>query len=132
MREQIEVIRPLVEGWERGDFSPKPGVTVDGVVLTAFTADGHERAQGAEEIAAYLRRFFKQFSDYHVDVASVSVLDESHLLLEGNQYGTGRGSGLEIAERLFVVFALRDGKVSEMHWHPRREGALEAAGLPVD
>ena len=126
---KIEVIRPLVEGWERGDFRSRPGVTTDDLVLTGFTGDGRTRVQGGNEIGRYLRTFFEQFADYRIDVASISELDDSHLLLEGNQYGTGRGSGMEIAERLFVVFALRDGQVSELHWHPRREGALEAAGL---
>ena len=129
MREKIEIVRPLVEGWERGDFRPRRGVTTDDLVLTGFTSEGGARVQGADEIGTYLREFFEQWADYRIDVASISELGDSHLLLEGNQYGTGRGSGMEIAERLFVVFALRDGQVSELHWHPHREGALEAAGL---
>lgn len=129
MRAQVEVIRPLVQAWERGDFRPLPGVTTEDLVLTGFTGEGPARLQGADQIASYLRSFFEQFSDYRIDVAAISELDDTHLLLEGNQYGRGRGSGMDIAERLFVVFTLRDDQVSELHWHPRRDGALEAAGL---
>ena len=130
VREQIEIIRPLVQGWEQGDFTPKDGVTTDDLVMTGFTPDGVERAQGAKEIAAYLRsRIFSEFSRYWIDVADITSIDDSHLLLSGNQYAVGKASGVEMAETVFIVFALRDGKVSEVHWHQRREGALESAGL---
>ena len=127
--ELIQAVRPLVEGWEQGDFSPRPGVTTDDLVVTGITGDGHERWQGAEEVGAYLRRIFTQFSDYRIDVAAISELGSSHVLLEGHQYATGRSSDVPIADTLFIVFAVRDGKVSECHWHARREGALDAAGL---
>jgi limonene-1,2-epoxide hydrolase len=86
----IQAVRLLVEAWEQGDFTPQPGVTTDDLVLTGLTADGHERFEGAGEIAAYMRRIFDQFSDYRIDVAAITEVDDSHVLLEGHQYATGR------------------------------------------
>ena len=51
------------------------------------------------------------------------------MLPEGRQYGVGRTSGIPIDETLFVVFRVEGGQVTAMHWHPRRDGALGAAGL---
>jgi hypothetical protein len=127
--ELIQRVRPLVQAWERGDFAPQPGTTTDDLVVTGLTGDGNERAQGAEEIGAYLSRIFDQFSDYRIDVASIDELGDSHVVLEGHQYATGRSSSVPTADTLFIVFAIRGDRVSELHWHARREGALAAAGL---
>jgi ketosteroid isomerase-like protein len=43
--------------------------------------------------------------------------------------GRGRGSRIEIEQRLYSVYALRDGKVARMDEYATREEALEAAGL---
>lgn len=129
MREQVEVVRPLVQAWERGDFSETAG-TADDLVMSGFTADGVEWARGHEEIADYLRRrIFSEFARYWIEVADISAIDEEHLLLQGTQYAVAKASGVEVAESLYVVFALRDGKVSEVHFHQRRDGVLEVAGL---
>jgi hypothetical protein len=127
--ELIQAIRPLVEAWERGDFGPRPEATTEDIVVSGLTADGHEQVQGADEIDAYMRRIFEQFREYRIDVAAITELGGSHVLLEGHQYATGRSSGVETADSLFIVFAVRDGRVSEAHWHARRDGALAAAGL---
>jgi ketosteroid isomerase-like protein len=127
----IQIIRPLVEAWEQGDFRPQPGMTTDDIVLTGLTADGHERVQGAEAIGAYMRGIFDQFGDYRIDVASIAEIGDSHVLLEGHQYATGRASGIPTVDTLFIVFAIRDGQVSGMHWHARRSEALEAAGVAL-
>jgi ketosteroid isomerase-like protein len=127
----IQIVRPLVEAWEEGDFRPQPGVTTDDIVLTGLTADGHERVQGADEIGAYMRGIFNQFEDYRIDVASIAEIGDSHVLLEGHQYATGRSSGIPTVDTLFIVFAIRDGQVSAMHWHARRSDALAAAGVAL-
>lgn len=41
-------------------------------------------------------------------------------------------SGLEIRESLFIVFRFASDQLVEMHWHPKREGALQAAGLGIE
>jgi hypothetical protein len=44
-------------------------------------------------------------------------------------HGRGRRSGMEISQRLFDVFELREGKVLRVTEYLDREGALQAAGL---
>ena len=66
-----ELVRPIVQGWERGDFRPHTELVADDLVLTGFTGSGDD-------------------------------------------------------ETLFVVLVVDDGRVRGMHWHPQRDGALEA------
>jgi hypothetical protein len=79
-----------------------------------------------------MRRIFDQFSDYRIDVAAVTEVDDSHVLLEGHQYATGRSSTVPTVDTVFIVFAISDGRVSGLHFHARRDKAFDAAGLAVD
>jgi ketosteroid isomerase-like protein len=125
----VAFIRPLIDGWEQGDFAPRPGLLAADLVLTGFTGAGVDRAQGADEIAAYLRDFFSQWRDYRMSTRRVGRLDDEHVLIEGRQHGEGRVSGMHIDETLFVIIQVRDGKVAEIHWHARRDVAFAAAGI---
>jgi ketosteroid isomerase-like protein len=43
--------------------------------------------------------------------------------------GRGRESGVEVDTRFYVVYSLRDGKVSRVDEYIERDEALKAAGL---
>lgn len=122
-----ERLSPLLRKWARGDFTGWDEVFSSDLLLTAFNAAGPGQARGPEEIGNYLRGFFQQFSDYRIEVGHLEQLTNQTLLMEGRQFGTGRLSGLEIDETLYIVFRFDFGQLTEMHWHPKREGALEAA-----
>lgn len=124
-----ERLEPILERWERGEFSHWDESFSPDMVVTGFDADGTHVSRGQVEIAERLGRFFEQFNDYRIEVGELQGLSEDTLLLEGHQIGTGRRSGLEIRETLFIVFRFDSGLLTEMHWHPRRDGALDAAGL---
>ena len=123
------LLAPILKRWGRGDFSGWDECFAPDLLLTAFDADGTHRMRGLEEISDYLGRFFRQFRDYRIKVGQVEQLSDEILLMEGRQLGTGRLSGLEIEETLYVVFRFASGQLKEMHWHPKREGALEAAAF---
>ena len=124
-------LAPLLDRWKQGDFIWDEGFAPD-MLVTGFSADGPERARGPEEIAGYLSRIFKQFRDYRVEATGFEQLGDEIMLMEGRQFGTGRLSGLEVAESLYIVFRFRSGRLTEMHWHPGRDEALAAAGLGDD
>lgn len=128
MPDLTAIVQPLIDRWERGDFTPPPDLLSPDLVLTGFTGVDN-RAEGPEQIAAYLRQFFAEWQDYRMDAHRVTPLDEQHVLIEGRQLGIGRASGLEIDENLFVVIVVVDGLVTGIHWHAYRDGAFSAAGL---
>src|SRR3712207_4175571 len=121
MADLVEIVQPLVDGWERGDFRPHPSLLALDLVLTGFTVAGEDRAEGAQAISEYLRQFFSEWRDYRISVGRITRLDDRHVLIEGRQHGVGRGSEIEIDETLFVVLAIADGLVRGIHWHARRE-----------
>lgn len=122
-----DLVAPLIAGWERGDFRPRPELLADDLVLTGFTASGNDVARGPGEIEAYLREFFAEWRDYRISVERLTELDDNQILIEGRQHGIGRSSGMVIDETLFVIVTARDGRVSGIHWHARRDGAFAAA-----
>ena len=124
-----ELLDPILERWERGDFSVWDECFAPDLLVTGFDADGSHQAHGPKEITSYLSRFFRQFRDYRIQVGPLDQLSEEIVLMEGRQLGTGRLSGVDIAETLYIVFRFASGRLTEMHWHPKREGALAAAGL---
>lgn len=134
-RSLSELLEPVLERWERGDFWVWDECYAPDMLLTGFDADGSHEAHGPEEIASYLSSFFRQFRDYRIEVGRLQQLSEEVVFMEGRQLGTGRLSGVEIAENVFIVFRFASGRLTEMHWHPRRDGALAAArraGEPTD
>ena len=130
MADLIATVQPLIDRWERGDFRAPPEVLAPDLVLTGFTGSGDDdRAEGADQIAAYLKQFLAEWQDYRIDAHRVSALDDEHVLIEGRQRGVGRASGMEIDETLFVIVIVKDGLVSGIHWHAHRDGAFRDAGL---
>jgi ketosteroid isomerase-like protein len=129
---QDQLLAPILERWGRGDFSGWDERFAPDLLLTGFDADGQHRARGPEEISDFLRRFFRQFRDYRIEVGRLRQVSEDVVLMEGRQLGTGRLSGVEVRDTLYIVFRFDSGRLTEMHWHPSREGALEAAGVSTD
>ena len=124
-----ETLQEVTSNWERGDFSTWHECLDPDLVVTGFDPDGTHRARGPSEASDYLRRFFRQFRDYRIEVEGFDRITPEAVLMHGRQIGTGRISGLEVKESLYVVFRLAGDRVIEMHWHPERSGALRAAGL---
>lgn len=127
--DHVERLRGTLAEWERGNFAAGGEVLAPDVVMSAFIPDGTVVSRGYAEIGSFLREFFAQWRDYRIEVERLVSIDDATVLAEGRQYGTGRTSGLEIAEGQFIVFRFEDGRVSEMYWHPERDGALAAAGI---
>jgi ketosteroid isomerase-like protein len=126
---QEQLLAPILERWERGDFSGWDERFAPDLVLSGFNADGVFWGRGPEEISKNLRQFFRQFRDYRIEPGEFDRIADDVLLMEGRQFATGRLSGVEVSETLYIAFRFDGDRLTEMHWHPSREGALEAAGI---
>jgi SnoaL-like domain len=124
---QEQLLRPILERWERGDFSGWDEHFAPDLVLSGFDADGVFRGRGPEEISEKLRNFFRQWRGYRIEAGEFERIDDDFLLMKGRQLATGRLSGVEVTETLYIAFRFDGDLLTEMHWHPRREGALESA-----
>ena len=128
-RENVELVRRVVDPWGEGDFSAWIELFAEDVVLTAYMPEGVVPYDGRSAVLAYLAEFASQWREYRVVVENVASVSQDAVLVTGRQTGIGRGSGAEIAEPVSVVNVLRGEEIVSSHWHVDRKGALEAVGL---
>jgi ketosteroid isomerase-like protein len=84
--------------------------------------------RGHDALTGWIERWPEAWDDAW-DVVEEIIEDGELVVAATRVYGRGRRSGMEISQRLFDVFELRDGKVLRVTEYLDREGALQAAGL---
>jgi ketosteroid isomerase-like protein len=124
-QEDVEIVRTAIEAWGAGDMdsfcaSLDPDMVWDPVEEVA--------SQGHAAVRAVLARWRGEWDEYE-QTAEEFVDIGDRVLATVHFHGRGRGSGIEIDQRFYEVYTVRDGKVVRMDEYATRAGALEAAGL---
>ncbi len=128
-RENVEALRRLYEGWERGDFSAGVSLLDEHVAIVvrpgfpteaALIGIGAVREHLAEILEAWERltltaEFFREVGD--------------SVLVGVRQVGVGAGSGVPIEMTFFHVWTFRAAKVIRHEVILDEADALEAVGL---
>ena len=83
--------------------------------------------------AKFLHYFHEQWNAWErLRMEPVEVLDlgDGRFVVEVRMSGKGRSSGIEIDQKLGLVYTMRleDGKVARVQMFPSRDAALDAAG----
>ncbi len=66
-----------------------------------------------------------------LEVTTEEFIDAGdRVLVTAHHRGRGRGSGIEVDTRFYLVYSLRNGKVVRSDEYADRADALNAAGLP--
>src|SRR3954447_22518007 len=124
-KENVEIVRTAIEAWGAGDMdsfcaSLDPDMIWNPV--EAVTSQGHEG------LRATLARWRDGWDEY--EQTAEEFLDVGHRVVATVHFqGRGHGSGVEIDQRFYEVYTVRDGKVVRMDEYTTRAEALEAAGL---
>jgi ketosteroid isomerase-like protein len=124
-QENVEVVRRTFEYYSRGDYAEAAALLAPDVHWEI----GQELpAQGRDAV----RRMWERWDSGWQELETVpeEFIDAGDKVVVSVRY-TGRGpaSGIELDDRIFDVYTLRDGMcVSKIEFKTRRE-ALEAAGL---
>lgn len=131
--ENVERLRRVYADWEKGDFSSSRELFAPDV-LFAPGSPGDEPLRGVDKVAAHLREFLKQWSDFRIVPSDFSVLGRTPegdevVLVSERQSATGSGSGVPVEQDFYAAWTFRDGLVVSVLWKPDRKEALEAAGL---
>jgi ketosteroid isomerase-like protein len=84
--------------------------------------------RGVEGVVASLAEWLEPWDEHHIEAeefleAGDRVLAVIHLT------GRGEASGMEIDQRFFQVYEVREGRIVRMVEFVRRAEALEAAGI---
>jgi ketosteroid isomerase-like protein len=132
MSENLDLVRSIYAGWERGDFfswnqSADPEIEW-------VSADGPSPGQGKGLAGWYedLRDWLSAWEDYCVKADEYRELDGERVLAFHYRSGRGKTSGLDVeqmGERGANVFHVRDGKVTRLVAYTDCERALADLGL---
>jgi ketosteroid isomerase-like protein len=90
--------------------------------------EGNTPSHGLDAARAVRTRWLESWESHEIDVEEIldhgdSVVACLHLI------GTGKGSGVEVDQRFYMHWRLRDGKMVYLYEYADRDAALEAAGL---
>ncbi|HEV2924676.1 MAG TPA: hypothetical protein VGW98_11615 [Solirubrobacteraceae bacterium] len=127
----LEVVRSVLAGWERGEFSFSAEWHPQ---IEFVVADGPEpgRWVGRAGLTEGARAILSPFENARIEADEYRELDVGRILVFVHNSGRGRTSGLEI-EQMHVkaanVFHVHDGKVTRLVAYWDRDRALADLGL---
>jgi FkbM family methyltransferase len=128
-QENVEVVKEFTRSFEQGDRDSwreyfDPDVVWDSSATDFPFAGVYHGHQGVEQ---FFRDWLPTWRD--LEVATREYIDAGNsVVVVFRQTGTGRSSGIRIAQDFFGVYDLKDAKVVRFRQYESREAALEAAG----
>jgi ketosteroid isomerase-like protein len=121
--ESFEIVEGLIDAWNRRDLHAAlkrmhPQCEVRPVEAT-------ETLHGHAGVAAAFRDWFETFEEFTMEAEDL-VGQGDRVLVTMRQRARGKGSGLEIEERFYQLFTLRDSKVFRFEEYSEAGDALKA------
>ena len=127
-RENVELVRTILEGWARGDFRVGSELFAAGFEWRQRPDAVEPGSHRGDSIGTALRQLFKVWENYRIEAEEYIDAGDG-IVVVGRVHGTARGSGLELDEDVFQLWRARDGKLISFEDFRDRAAALEAAGL---
>ena len=124
-QDNVEIVREAYDAYSRGDYDRVAGLHDPHIVVITLE-DG--AVYGNDDVIANYERWNEAWKGAETTLEEV-IGNGDRVFLAARFQGRGRASGVEVAERLYEVFTLRDGKVLRIDEYEQRAEALAAAGL---
>jgi ketosteroid isomerase-like protein len=126
--ENAEFVRELFEDFGRGDFDAAlakldPDVDWGEPPDMPDTGGGY---RGREDVVAEFGRFMSAWADLKVDLEDVREVGDRVVVLT-RWYGTSKGTGIEVDQRVAQTYELRRGRVARVRQFRALDEALAAA-----
>ena len=130
-QENVEIVRSIHEGWERGDYNSVEWAHPE---IEYVIADGPApgKWKGVAGMAEGWQSARDAWDDYRVEVDEYRDIDDERVLVLHRWSGRGKTSGLELGQMRAegaVLFHVHDGKVTRFVGYFQRKRALKAVGL---
>jgi uncharacterized protein len=129
-QQNLDVIKRVFEAGARGDWDAIVALhhpEWEGHIPDEYPVAGTWR--GLDGVRAFMQEWLDAFDEFKAD-AEEFVEGEDAVMVAVRYWGRGRGSGLEITDRWFYAYRLREGKV--IGWRPYRERGEALAALGLD
>lgn len=123
-KELIERIEAGYEAFNRGDFEAASALFHPDIVWNRV-AEVERPVRGAEAARGLIEP--QVFATQRNEIHSIEFIGD-HVLVEATFHGVGAASGIELNERAFHLWRMRDGQVVEFSYFLERADALAAAG----
>jgi ketosteroid isomerase-like protein len=126
---RIERVRAGMEAYNAGDIETVLSVFADDIeiyapqdFLNAGTFHGHDG------FLRWVSAWNEAWESFEIDVDAIEPVGQRHVVAEVHQRARGRGSGIDIDQRVAYVYELRDdGKCSFQGIYPEAEQAYAVA-----
>jgi ketosteroid isomerase-like protein len=127
--ENLDVVRSIYMGWERGDFNSAAWADPD---IEYLVVDGPEPGcrNGLAGMAEGWRDWLRAWEDFRAEPEKYIDLGDERILVLVRNSGRGRVSGLELDQRSGAnLFGLHDGMVVRLVIYLERDHAFADLGL---
>jgi ketosteroid isomerase-like protein len=127
-RENVEVVRSVVDAFRRGDFERIFALARDDFeVFLPQNLPNAGRYVGREGFMTWLNQWLEAWDDFTVEISEADPVGEHHVITEMHQSARGRGSGLAIDMTITYLWDVRAGRLAALHLYASREEALRIA-----
>ena len=123
--ESFQIIERLIDAWNRRDL--EAALDLMHPLCEVRPVEANEALQGHDGVAAAFRGWFDAFEEFTIEAEDFSARDD-RVLVAMRQRARGKGSGLEIEQRFYQLFTLRDGQVFRFEGYSDEADALRALG----
>jgi ketosteroid isomerase-like protein len=118
--------------WNSGEIDAMADSYADDAEVDTTTAlpDGR-RYKGREEFVRYFQEQWDAWASLRMEPLDIATFNGGRHVVEVRMTGKGRSSGIEIDQRMGLLYTLRDqdGKVARVQMFPTKHQALKAAGV---
>jgi ketosteroid isomerase-like protein len=122
-QEDVEIVRGLFAALDSQDWEAALGVFDAEVEWSPTEGTFH----GPEGVVSSLTEWIEPWEEHHIEAEEFSEVGDQVLAVI-HLTARGLGSGMEIDQRFFQVYAVRNGKIVRMVEFVTRAQALEAVG----
>jgi ketosteroid isomerase-like protein len=122
-RENIEVVREVIDAWNRRDLAAAQALHDPQCELRPTQAT--ETLHGHEGHAATFRDWFESFEEYRMEPEDF-IVHGDRVLVPMRQHARGARSGLALEQRFYQLYTLRERKIVRFEEYSEEPEALEA------
>jgi uncharacterized protein len=126
--ENVEIVRRLMDAYLSGDFETALAAFDPEVEFDVSIRPEGRVYRGRDGVIDAVRTWAGTWKDLKIEIEEIIGAGDDVVVVD-RESGRGRASGTQFEQQTGWVYTLREGKIIRAVWFPRREEALEAAGL---